>query len=158
MVFVDLWISKTSWKASTSCPQDAGICNMFVNMCGYYTCGCFWWILIRIPMVLNISWYFWIRLDIVWRFLVLFVFFGGIRCVLDVFWYFGIRQKQQHFFGYRGAWFWIRLECTYAYAAYAYATVIVPVRNPVPTIRHLPRRASWPCGGWLLDGHWILNR
>ena len=30
-----LWISKTSWKASTSCPQDAGICNMFVNMCGY---------------------------------------------------------------------------------------------------------------------------
>ncbi len=47
---------------------------------------------------------------------------------------------------------------TYAYAAYAYATVIVPVRNPVPPIRHLPRRASWHCVGWLLDGHWILNR
>ena len=37
------------------------------------------------------------------------------------------------------------------------ATNDIPVQNPVPPIRHLPRRASWHCVGWLLDGHWILN-
>ena len=31
------------------------------------------------------------------------------------------------------------------------------VRNPVPPMRHLHRRASWHCVGWLLDGHWILK-
>ena len=41
---------------------------------------------------------------------------------------------------------------------YTYAYATVPVRNPVPPIRHLPRRASWHCGGWLLGGHWILSR
>ena len=31
-------------------------------------------------------------------------------------------------------------------------------KSSAPPIRHLPRRASWHCVGWLLDGHWILNR
>ena len=35
---------------------------------------------------------------------------------------------------------------------------IAPVQNPVPPHWHLPRRASWHCVGWLLDGHWILKR
>ena len=35
---------------------------------------------------------------------------------------------------------------------------IAPVQIQCLSILHLPRRASWHCVGWLLDGHWILKR